>query len=334
MERPPKGQLQVVSLEIVTRHVSVRPGKLGSEKQVWIDETRQGQVIPDFVYPPQVSLIYVGYNDQRFGQKRHRDCLYLASTEIPFLRAAGLNTPLGLDSSGSHIPGKRRWRKNLWEPVTGTLGGVTYNFEMAKILEIGQILAKDTDTPFHWTSNSQTHLSNAPTWPTLIIPTRRPRGADWEEYEPIYFLQGISTINWPLLLLAVQGRYLDEILGWKGNLPSVLRLRAMINIANRGAQILAKIGQCFDGAEAHYVAIGENFLFTLERAGKMVYIVDFPEYGHGLYLFTRREQAQQWTRRAINFATARALAFFYTNHVGAWETDLRQAINEAFASLS
>lgn len=342
MEKAPKGQLVVIRQELYTYPVTVLEHPKWHHRHVYVNDIDVGRVWinpanrEEYVYPPEVSLIYVRYDDQRFTSAgRQVDVMDLASLPIPYSRRVDLRN--GLDSAGSRPEGRRRVDRGLWRQTAISLCGVSYTYQTAQQLTIGQVLATDIDTPFHWTSPAKTQLTNAPTWPTLVIPAQRPSGANWRDREDIVFLQGISSANWPLLLQAIEDRYLDEILSWKGHLPSVSTLRSLIRTNQQtyfDETTRPAIGQCFAEADAHYVAIGENLLFTIEHDGRVVYLVDSPEYGRAIYLFLAHEPALQWAERTIDYHTARASAFTYFNHTGAWNEVIRAAIEAAFAQLA
>jgi hypothetical protein len=236
----------------------------------------------------------------------------LASEEVRYLTATQMCETKRREGTAT---------STLYLPTKAEIGERTYAYDMARHLQPGQVV--EWEQPFR-----SDLVRRVVTNGEVEIPFRRPRDrAEWSLWPKIAPLKGINECNWALMLEVVVGLYLDEVL-------DLVRLNQRIAVARRRQQEQEEVckcldqllqGQCYDVAAATSVSVGENLIFslTLEK-GERRHLVDSPEYGRGLYVFYRYEDAHAWASRAIDFKEVRQRALAFIPHREGW----RERLNE------
>jgi hypothetical protein len=148
-----------------------------------------------------------------------------------------------------------------------------------------------------------------------FFPLVRPSRSQWR-YSKIRFSMGITAGNWPLFLKAIIGLPVNEVV----DLKKTKARMGLIKRQQRDAERRRRVGQCFTGHRAVCsVSVGENLVFTLQRADKLIYVVDSPEYARALYVFDDYGDAHAWASRAVNWREARKRARCVQIHRGNWK---------------
>ena len=161
------------------------------------------------------------------------------------------------------------------------------------------------------------------------FPPRRPERSEWNSlYRDIHFAIEIRKENWSLFIRAIVGKYFGEI-------NSNERVKALVcrrRLLERSSERIQKAGACFDASTFDLntdieVGIGERLLFKGYKNGKMIFAVDSPNYGNGLYFFHKEEPAREWANGEIDFHEARKKAARFIVHSKNWEDRAKLAIN-------
>lgn len=167
------------------------------------------------------------------------------------------------------------------------------------------------------------------------IPPERPHGNDWRAVHPnVKPLQSVDKKEWSKLLDTVKGTYYKDL----PDAPK--RLTQTAREATGGAQRKrreAVIGQCIQlhllDSVRSSTSFGERLLIEGARTdGSLVYVVDSPNHGVGLYLFSAREPAEAWANGSIGYKEARKQAAQFIPHVGNWEERASSALRALSSS--
>ncbi|MBW2672189.1 MAG: hypothetical protein JRD89_02080 [Deltaproteobacteria bacterium] len=198
-------------------------------------------------------------------------------------------------------------------PVRNVLpNGVTINYEQALCLKVGQIVKRVKPLRLELCDRCVTDGDHS-------FPLARPYGTQWQDHWRIRFAQGITADNWRLFLMAVIGLPVRDVI----ELAPVRQRMRHFKKRRSDRECRRLIGQCFRGHRtASSVSVGKNLLFTLQRGGETLYVVDSPEYGSGLYVFDDHADAHAWASRNIDWREARARARLFRVHRGNWKEEV------------
>ncbi len=190
------------------------------------------------------------------------------------------------------------------------IGNVSFRFKATRHLTVGQVVNQNQRRVFRLMDR---RVSNG----RLSFPLTRPHGSEWSYHSDIAFTKEIKKENWRLFLQAICGLYFQRVIlmeSARQRMDGIKRVRRLT--AQRGPLVK---GQCFDGDRFTTVAIGNNLLFTGRRQGRMIHVVDSPEYGRAMYVFNEQDHAHDWAARRIDFREARRRAIACIIHTGGWK---------------
>lgn len=168
----------------------------------------------------------------------------------------------------------------------------------------------------------------------IRIPGERPQGTDeWARHEKIRALKAVTKPAWPTLLQVAEGMHYKDLTSIT---PQMIKERKTLERKKNAdtAREEEVAGQCIDlnlldKVERVTVSFGDRLLIEGHRKGTMIYLVDSPNYGVGLYVFFNRTDAVKWASGTIDFKEARARAIGWMEHGIGWETKAREMIRSA-----
>jgi len=161
------------------------------------------------------------------------------------------------------------------------------------------------------------------------IPYQRPHGlAEWNRRRDIRFLQPISANNWKLMLDAICGKCFNSF-NTVDKMQKEIRNQRVIKRSE--SRIRRVQGECFDDGIFDddgivEVGLGERLIFIGSKDGRKVYVVDSPNHGNALYVFTDESTARDWANGRIGFRQARTLASACIVHRGDWRDRAASAV--------
>jgi hypothetical protein len=171
----------------------------------------------------------------------------------------------------------------------------------------------------------------------LAFPVERPNGiGGWNDWYKIRFASGITAINWPVLLRAIEDKYFDQI-NTNERLRQMVSTRKTIErdpgLVDRVKRALLA-GSCFEGQNFDVefdveVCVGARLLFTGRIGGKKIWIVDSPNYGHAMYVFDQEDPARFFANYQISAAEALEDAIARVIHSKGWEQRATQVLQNA-----
>jgi hypothetical protein len=215
----------------------------------------------------------------------------------------------------------RNIRQHTMFKTRVALYGVQYTFSQAKKLRVGQVL--QTEQSLRLDIKCRVLTNGA-----VRIPLERPRYGDWANWQEITYLKPISSQNWQLMLQSLIGQYVRdvvEVTAVQKRMDEVKKTRKQRERAEETLRALRK-GQFFNGQHAKAVSIGQNFIFSL---GDELHLVDSPDYGKGLYVFSTYEDAYAWASRQIDYREARKRAAAFIPHHEGWVERLSPLLQAA-----
>lgn len=171
----------------------------------------------------------------------------------------------------------------------------------------------------------------------LAFPIERPSGiAGWNDWHKIHFASGITAINWPVLLRAIEDKYFDQI-NTNDRLRQMVSTRKTIErdpgLVDRVKRALLA-GSCFEGQNFDTefdveVCVGARLLFSGRVGGKKIWIVDSPNYGHAMYVFDKEDSARFFANYQISSSEAQEDAIARVIHSDGWEQRATEVLKHA-----
>jgi hypothetical protein len=305
--RPGKS-LVVVSIHIYTVTVAVKRNDSGYHR-LYIDDKEVGSPDWDTVYPPTAEMATVKLS---FGREKH-----VLSAPLPCWRYNPVSRKrYKVDQV---FPTALTWELSLY-PSIQKVGQLA--FEDLQSLSAGDCIMQGIDWPF------MKQADGSVTNNVISFPPTRP-------YQGMFSCKGkllnfgyVSTTNWPLLLDVIEGKYLSEILKH----AQVTKWIEKREHEKRQQALKEKIvGACykgsdFDGDFEVEVGFGKRLILSGHIRGTLLHIVDSPDYGTALYIFSRLTDARAWAAGSMDWRTAKQRSVARIPHNVNWEEKVRKRL--------